>query len=62
MTDSCSFQVSRLRQPLLPFHSSARPATRRTDRQMTRRITVRRGRSSYTTLSARSQTSGSTAV
>ena len=57
MTDSSGSQLSRLRQlSRLPFHSSTRPATRRKDRQMIRRITVRFGKSSQTTVSARAQT------
>ena len=57
MTDSSGSQLSRLRHlSRLPFHSSTRPATRRKDRQMIRRITVRFGRSSQTTVSARAQT------
>ena len=57
MTDSSLSSANRFRQrSRLPFHSSTRPATRRNDRQMTRRITVRRGRSSQTTVSARAQT------
>jgi len=57
MTDSSLSQLNRLRQrSRLPFHSSARLAARRKDRQTIRRITVRFGRSSQTTVSARPQT------
>jgi hypothetical protein len=57
MTDSSLSQLNRLRQrSRLPFHSSVRLAARRKDRQTIRRITVRFGRSSQTTVSARLQT------
>jgi hypothetical protein len=63
MTDSFLSQVNRLRQrSRLPFHSSARPATRRRVRQVIRRITVRRGRSSQTTVSARAHTRSRTTL
>ena len=57
MTDSSLSMEKKFRQrSRLPFHSSVRAAARRNDRQMIRRITVRRGRSSQTTVSARAQT------
>jgi hypothetical protein len=57
MMDLSLSKANRLRQcSRLPFHSSVRPAARPNDRQMIRRITVRRGRSSQTTVSARVQT------
>ena len=57
MTDSSLSTEKKFRQrSRLPFHSSVRLAARHSDRQMTRRITVRRGRSSQTTVSARAQT------
>ena len=57
MTDCSGFQVKKFRQrSRLPFHSSLRSATRRSVRQTTWRITVRFGRSSQTTVSARAQT------
>ena len=56
MTDSSLSREKKFRQrSRLPFHSSVRAAARRNDRQMIRRITVRRGRSSQTTVSARAQ-------
>ena len=56
MTDSSLSRVNTFRQrSRLPFHSSTRPATRRSVRQTIRRITVRLGRSSQTTVSARAQ-------
>jgi hypothetical protein len=62
MTDSWGSRLKKFRQrSRLPFHSSSRPATRRNVRQMSRRITVRFGRSSQTTVSARAQISGRTA-
>ena len=56
MTDSSLSREKKFRQrSRFPFHSSVRAAARRNDRQMIRRITVRRGRSSQTTVSARAQ-------
>jgi hypothetical protein len=46
----------------LPFHSSCCVTARRTVRQATCRITVRLGRSSQMTVSARAQTIGRTAL
>ena len=46
----------------LPFHSSSRVIVRRAVRMISLRITVARGRSSHTTVSARSQTRSRTAV
>ena len=63
MTDSSLSQVNKLRhRSRLPFHSSTRPAIRRSVRQMSRRITVRLGRSSQTTVSARAQTRSRTSL
>jgi hypothetical protein len=63
MTDLCGSQVKRFaHRSRLPFHSSTWPAARRTVRHTIWRITTRRGRSIQTTVSARSQTSGRTAV
>ena len=57
MTDSSLSSAKKFRhRSRLPFHNSTRPPTRRRVRQMTRRITVRRGRSSQTTVSARAHT------
>ena len=57
MTDSSLSRVNKFRhRSRLPFHSSTRPAMRRSVRQMILRITVRRGRSSQTTVSARAHT------
>ena len=57
MTDSSLSRVKKFRhRSRLPFHSSTRPAARRNDRQTIRRITVRLGKSSQTTVSARAQT------
>jgi hypothetical protein len=57
MTDSSLSSVKKFcHRSRLPFHSSTRPPIRRKVRQMTRRITVRRGRSSQTTVSARAHT------
>jgi hypothetical protein len=57
ITDSSLSRANRFRQrSRLPFHNSTRPATRRNDRQTTLRITVRLGRSSQTTVSARAHT------
>jgi len=62
MTDSCGSQRSRLPNgSRLPFHSSSRVTTLRSVRTTICRITVRRGRSSQTTVSARSQTIARTA-
>ncbi len=56
-TDSSLSTENRFRQrSRLPFHSSTWRAARWNDRQMMRRITVRFGRSSQTTVSARAQT------
>jgi hypothetical protein len=63
MTDCLGSQLKKFRhRSRLPFHSSWRPATRRSVRQMICRITVPLGRSSQATVSARAQTSGWTAL
>jgi hypothetical protein len=63
MTDSSGTQDRKLASgSRLPFHSSCRVAARRTVRQVTCRITVRLGGSSQTTVSARAQTTGRTAL
>jgi len=63
MTDSSGSSVKKFRhRSRLPFHSSARPAMRRSVRQMIRRMTVRLGRSSQTTVSARAHTMSRTAL
>jgi hypothetical protein len=57
MTESSGTQVNRLaHRSRLPFHSSTLNVTRRSVRQTTWRMTVERGRSSHTTVSARAQT------
>jgi hypothetical protein len=57
MTDSSASKENKFRhRSRLPFHSSVRRAARQKDRQITRRMTVRRGRSSHTTVSARAHT------
>jgi hypothetical protein len=63
MTDTSGLKLKKLRQrSRLPFHSSSRPATRRNVRQIICRITVRFGRSSQTTVSARAQICSRTAL
>jgi hypothetical protein len=63
MTDSSGSQRKKLATgSRLPFHSSSRVSARRTVRQVTCRMTVRLGRSSQTTVSARAQTTGRTAL
>ncbi len=57
MTDFSLSSEKRFRhRSRFPFHSSVRPATRKTERQTIRRITVSRGRSIQTTVSARAHT------
>jgi hypothetical protein len=63
MTDCSGSQLKKFRQrSRLPFHSSWRPATRRSVRQMICCITTLFGRSSQATVSARAQTSGWTVL
>jgi len=63
MIDSSWSQVNRLRhRSRLPFHSSALLIARPAVRQTTRRITVRFGRSSQITVSARRHTMSRTVL
>jgi hypothetical protein len=63
MMDFSGTQVRKLiNGSRLPFHSSCRVTALRRVRQATCRITVRFGRSSQTTVSARAQTIGRTTL